>query len=128
MMHFDEFITDGNEKEGKRREQIQSSRSEKRCTQLCSMRPVFIVWQRNGNIVKTSSRSQKKNGSSWTRRKRIQGIERNGGAAVSNKHRTEWCATTNKHRCMRCGRGSKYKKMQGKCTRPKYLAKNLGKW
>ena len=44
------------------------------------------------------------------------------------KHRTEWCAEANKYRCMRCGRGSKYMKMLGKCTGPKYLSTNVGKW
>ena len=44
------------------------------------------------------------------------------------KHRTEWCAVASKYRCMRCGRGSKFMKMQGKCTGPKYLATNLGRW
>ena len=34
----------------------------------------------------------------------------------------------NKNRCMRCGRGSKYMKMSGKCTGPKYLSENFGKW
>ena len=29
---------------------------------------------------------------------------------------------------MRCGRGSKYTKRPGKCTRPKYLSKTVGKW
>ena len=44
------------------------------------------------------------------------------------KHRTEWCAEANKYRCMRCGRGSKCMKMSVKCTGPKYLSENLGKW
>ena len=43
-------------------------------------------------------------------------------------HRTEWCAEANKFRCMRCGRDSKNMKIPGKCTRPKYLSENLGKW
>ena len=46
----------------------------------------------------------------------------------ATKHQTEWCAAACKYRCMRCGRGSKYMKMEGKCTGPKYLAKNLGRW
>ena len=29
---------------------------------------------------------------------------------------------------MRGGKGSKYMKMKGKCTGPKYLAKNSGRW
>ena len=44
------------------------------------------------------------------------------------KHRTEWCAEASKCRCMRGGRGSKYMKIQGKCTGPKYLSTNMGKW
>ena len=44
------------------------------------------------------------------------------------KHRTEWCAEANKYRCLRCGRGMKCMKMPGKCTGPKYLSENLGKW
>ena len=43
-------------------------------------------------------------------------------------HRTEWCAEANKYRCLRCGRGIKCMKMPGKCTEPKYLSGNLGKW
>ena len=46
----------------------------------------------------------------------------------ATKHRTEWCAEAEKYRCMRCGRGSKYTKMPGKCTGPKYLSENFGKW
>ena len=55
MSHFEKFVTEGNEKadelakEGAlldegfmaRQEQRQLSRSEKRCTQFCSVRPVF---------------------------------------------------------------------------------------
>ena len=44
------------------------------------------------------------------------------------KHRTEWCAEANRYRCMRCGQGSKYMKMPGKCTGPKFLSNNWGKW
>ena len=44
------------------------------------------------------------------------------------KHRTEWRAEADRYRCMRCGRGSKYMKMPGKCTGPKYLSENVGKW
>ena len=44
------------------------------------------------------------------------------------KHRTEWCAEADRYRCMRCGRGSKYRKMPGKCTRPEFMSKSLGKW
>ena len=44
------------------------------------------------------------------------------------KHRTEWCAVTSRYRCMRCGRGRKYMKMKRRCTRPKCVAKNSGRW
>ena len=37
-----------------------------------------LLGVRNGKIVKNSSRSQKKSGSSWTRKKRRRNIERNG--------------------------------------------------
>ena len=44
------------------------------------------------------------------------------------KQRTELCAEASKYRCMRCGRSSKFMKMPGKCTVPKYLSENFGKW
>ena len=43
------------------------------------------------------------------------------------RHRTEWCAAVSKYRCLRCGRGGKYMKMQGKCTGPKYVSKDVGR-
>ena len=73
--------TDGNEKADElakagamsdgglwgKREQRQSSRSEKRCAQPCSTQQAFTVWWKKGKTVKSSSRSQKKSGFSWKR-------------------------------------------------------------
>ena len=42
------------------------------------MQPAFTAWSRNGKIVKNSSRSRKKNGFSWIRKKRRRNVERNG--------------------------------------------------
>ena len=41
-------------------EQRQSSRSEQRCMQLCSMQPAFTAWWKIGRTVMSSSRSRKK--------------------------------------------------------------------
>ena len=128
MSHFEKFVTEGNEKtdelakagalldEGfvaEARAKTMQQECEKRCMQPCSMQPAFTVLWKNGRTVKSSSRSLKNCGHSWTRKKK------------ETKHRTEWCAEANKYRCMVCGRGSKYKKMPGKCTRPKYLLEFL---
>ena len=58
MSHFEKFVTEGNEKEDelakggarldtkgswRKREQRQCSKKEKRCVQLCSMQPFYIV-------------------------------------------------------------------------------------
>ena len=40
--------------------QRQSSRSEQRCMQLCSMQPAFTAWWKIGRTVMSSSRSRKK--------------------------------------------------------------------
>ena len=98
MSHFEKFVTEGNEKadelakEGAmldgdftaqaRADTIQQERErerEKRCTQPCSTRlAAFTVWWRNGKTVKMSSRSQKKNESSWIRTVRKRSIEWSG--------------------------------------------------
>ena len=84
MTHFQKFVIEGNEKadelakagamldEGswRRQEQKRFSRNEKRRTQLCSTQPAFRAWWRNRKIVKNSSRSQKKSGTSWIRKER----------------------------------------------------------
>ena len=104
MSFFEKFVTEGNQgkrdelaKEGvmldggflaqTRANTIQQER-EKKCTQLCSMRPSFTVWWRNGKTVKNSSHSQKK----WIFVDKMR---------LETKHRTEWCAATGKYRCMR---------------------------
>ena len=77
MTHFEKFVTEGNEEadglakggamldEGfmaeVRAKTVQQERErEKKCTQPCSMHPAFTVWWKNGRIVRSSSRSQKK--------------------------------------------------------------------
>ena len=122
MTHFEKFVTDGNEKadelakagamldEGFMAQTGAKKRfsgNEKRCTQ-----PAFIAWWRSGKTVEKSSHSQKKSGPSVDERRE------------ETRHRTEWCTAVSKYRCMRCGRGSEYMKMQGKCTGPKFVAKN----
>ena len=85
ISHFEKFVIDGNERADElakagamldegfmaetRAKTVQQGR-EKKCMQPCSMRPAFTVWLRNGKIVRSSSRSQKKNGSSWIRKVR----------------------------------------------------------
>ena len=59
----------------RKREEKQYSRSEMRCTQVCSMQPAFTVWWRNGKIVKNSSRNRKKSQFSWTRKERGRNID-----------------------------------------------------
>ena len=92
MMQFEKFVADGDgkgdelAKEGAmldegfmaktRAKTVQQEREE--CTQLCSSKPAFTAWWRNGKIVQKSSRSQKKSGPLWTRKEWNQGIERNG--------------------------------------------------
>ena len=80
-----------------------------------SVQPAFTACWRNGKIAMCLSPNQKK----WifVDKKRDE-----------TKHRTEWCAVTGRYRCMKCRTGSKYMKMEGKCTGPKYLAKNSGRW
>ena len=98
------------------RDQRQCSRSEERCTQLCSLQLASIVWWRNGKIVKNSSLSRKKSGVSSTRRVRERSIEQSGVRKPTG------------YRCMRCGRGSKHMKMLGRCNGPKFLSKGWRKW
>ena len=50
----------------------------KRCTQPCSMQPVFTVLWRNGKTVKNLSQSQKKSEFSLTKRVRTRSIVRSG--------------------------------------------------
>ena len=105
MSLFEKFITEGNEQAdelAKRHEQVQSSRREK-CTQVCSMQPVFIAcW---------------KSKAKWF----FRGQEWRGNEAPDR-------VAAGIYRCSRCGRGGKYLKMKGKCTGPKDVAKNLGRW
>ena len=123
MPHFEKFVSERNEKADElaeagamleKRGQRQSSRSEKRCMQPCSLQPAFTVWWKSVRIVKSSSRSQKKSGFSWIRKERRRSIDK-------------WYADATKYRCMMCGRGSKCMKMPGTCTEPKYLSENVGK-
>ena len=127
MSHIERFVTDGNEKADEladagamldegfmaeaRAETVQQEREEVCAALQCAAS--FHCWWKKGRTVKSSSRSKKKSGCSWTRE------------AV--KHETEWCAQANKYRCMRCGRSGKYMNMPGKCTGPKYLSEKLGK-
>ena len=127
MSQFEKFVAEGSERADElakagavldegfmaevRAKTVQQEREKKKCMQPCSVRQAFTAWWRNGKIVKSSSRSQKKNGYSWIR----EGDE--------TKHRTEWCADAIKYRCMTSKRGSKYLKLQGQCTGPKYLSK-----
>ena len=123
MSQFENFVTEGNETADKlakagamldkgfmaeaRAKTVQQARErEKKCMQLCNMRPAFSAGWRS------SSRSQN---IKWifVDQKREE-----------TKQRTEWCAEANKYRCMRCGRGSTYMKMQGQCTQ--YLSKIRG--
>ena len=98
----------------KHRQPIELKR-EKKCTQPCSMQPVFIAWRRSGKTVKNSSLSQKKSGSSLTRK---------GG---DEAHQTEWCSTTSKYRCMRCGRGRQVHEDERTMYRTEILGKELWK-
>ena len=93
MSHFEKFVTEGNEKtdelakagalldEGfvaEARAKTMQQECEKRCMQPCSMQPAFTVLWKNGRTVKSSSRSLKNCGHSWTRKKRRRSIERSG--------------------------------------------------
>ena len=68
MSLFEKFITEGNEKsdelamegaifDGRLMAQARAStvrqEREKKCTRLCSVRPAFTVWWRNGKTVKS---------------------------------------------------------------------------
>ena len=99
-----------------KQEQKLCSRKEIMCMHHCSMQPSSIAWQNSGRIVKSSSQSRKKRGSSCTKK------------SEEIKHRTERCAEADGYRCVRCGKGSEYMKMRGKCTGPKVLSKSLEKW
>ena len=84
MSHFEKFVTEGNEKadelakagamvdEGFMAEvsKHSSTREREKCTQPCSRQPAFTVWWKNGRIVKSSSRSQKKGGDFWIRKEK----------------------------------------------------------
>ena len=63
MSHFEKFATDGNERTDER--------------SACSP-AVFTAWWKNGKIVWSSSRSQKKSAMSWIRTRRKRNIERSG--------------------------------------------------
>ena len=93
MSHFGTFVTEGNEKadalakegamldEGfmtEARAKTIAAGVEKRCMQPCSMQPAFTALWKNGRTVKSSSRSRKKSGPSWTRKARRRNIERSG--------------------------------------------------
>ena len=45
--------------------------AEVRAKTVRSMQPAFTVWWRNGKILKSSSRSQKKGGDLWIRKKKM---------------------------------------------------------
>ena len=72
-----------------------SSRKEKKCMQLCSVQPAFLVWWENGRIVQNVRPKSKEK---WTF------VNTNREA---KKHQTEWRVTANNYRCMRCGWSSK---------------------
>ena len=61
----------------------------------------------NEQIVRGSSRSQKRNGLSRTEK------------MEAHRHRTELCAASKKYLCIRCGKNSNKMKMSGKCEGPK---------
>ena len=52
----------GSESKNSARASTNQREGQKKCMQLCSMQPAFIVVWKNGKIVKSSSQSQKKNG------------------------------------------------------------------
>ena len=92
MSHFERFVTEGDEKTKEfakagamldegfmaevRAKTVQQD--PKRCMQPCSTHPAFTAWRRNGKIVKSSSRSQKKGRILWMRKGRKQSIEGSG--------------------------------------------------
>ena len=81
-----------------------------------SVRTLAVRCQlRVGKIVKSSSRSEKENGFSWTRK------------GEKTKHRTEWCADANKYRCMRCKQKQQVHENARKMHRTKVPVKLLGK-
>ena len=80
MPYFEKYVIDGNGKVDELAKAVaifderfmakQSSRSEKKSTQPCSMQPAFTVWWKNGRVVKSSNRSQKRRGFSWIRKEK----------------------------------------------------------
>ena len=94
MSHFENFVTDGNEKADKlakagamldeglmakstaKTVQQEREREKKKCLQPWSTQPAFTAWWKNGKIVKSSSRNQKKSGFSRIRKRRKRNIER----------------------------------------------------
>ena len=74
------------------------------------------LWRnRDGRIVKISSRNRKRSRFLWIRGGKKRSIVRRGGADI------------NKYRFLRCARDSKYMKIPGKSTGPKYLSDIFGK-
>ena len=93
MSHFQKFVTEGNEKadalakEGAmldegfmaeaRAKTVQQEREEMYAA-LQYAASFFIVWQRNGRIVKSSSQSQKEGEFLWLRKEKKLSIGRSG--------------------------------------------------
>ena len=126
VSHFEKLVTDGNEKADERAK-AGAMRDEGFMTK---------VRAKNGPAGKRRSVCSPALCSSGGGRERLSrtqvGAKRKWTLVdkkrEKTRHRTERCPNVSMYRCLRCGRGSKYKKMQRKCTGPKYLSKNLGKW
>ena len=84
--------------------------------QLCRTQPAFTVWVEEWKDCEELKLEPKEK------------LIFVGEKSEETKHRTERCAEAMKYRCMRCGRGSKYMEIKGKCTGPKYLSENFGRW
>ena len=122
MSHFEKFVTEGNGKAddlanagamldervygGSER---QCSRSEKRCTQLCSTAASFHCLVEEWTDCEELKPKPKE--------KLIFVDQKKEGT----KHRTEWWAETNKYRCMRCGKKQQIHEDARKMHRTKIL-------
>ena len=129
MSQFEQFVTDGNAKADElamaRAMLDEGFMAEPRAKTIQQQREVYAALQHSASFHCLVEKWKDCEELKPEPKEKLIPVEEK---SQETKHRMEWCANASKHRCMRCGRGSKNMKMQGKCTRPKYLAFWVKMW